>query len=56
MKADKKTINVIEKDQDVNQLFKIYLECVGYLVDGFTNISDALLSFKNKRHDLYQLR
>ncbi len=52
---NKKTINLIVRDQDVNYLFKQFLEYSGYVVDDFTKPSDALLSFNEKKQDLVLL-
>ncbi|MFB5599915.1 MAG: response regulator transcription factor [Nitrososphaeraceae archaeon] len=55
MSQHKRTINIIENDQDINELFKIFLEYSGYEVDGFTRPSEGLMSFKEKRYDLVLL-
>ena len=33
-----KRILIIDDDSDINNLFKIFLECNGYIVDAYTNL------------------
>lgn len=48
----RRSICLIHSDQDINDLFKTFLEYSGYQVDGFTKPSDGLSSFKKKNQDL----
>ena len=41
-----KRILIIDDEVDINNLFKLYLEDYGYIVDAFTDPIDALYSFK----------
>jgi DNA-binding response OmpR family regulator len=47
-----KRILIIDDDEDINNLFKLFLEYDGYNVDAFTDPIDALYSF---RKDVYHL-
>ena len=49
---NKKSICLIHSDQDINDLFKTFLEYSGYQVDGFITPSDGLLSFNEERQNL----
>lgn len=51
----KKTICLIHSDQDINDLFKSFLEYSGYKVYGFTIPSEGLLSFDKERQDIVLL-
>ena len=51
----KKKITIIEKDKDLSQLFKAFLENYEYRVDVFTEPIDALISFKQEKYDLILL-
>ncbi|MDR4510672.1 MAG: response regulator [Nitrososphaeraceae archaeon] len=55
MNNNKKTICLIHSDQDINNLFKTFLEYSGYQVYGFTTPTDGLLSFDEKRQDLVMI-
>lgn len=43
---------IIDDDEDINNLFKIFLEFHGYIVNSYTDAVDALNYFKK---DLYTL-
>ena len=43
---------LVDDDQDITNLFKIFLENNGYNVDAYTNPIDALNNFRKQRHDL----
>jgi DNA-binding response OmpR family regulator len=47
-----KNILIVDDDQDIANLFKIFLEYDGYKVDAFTNPIDALYSFRKNVYDL----
>ena len=49
---NKKSICIIHSDQDINDLFKTFLEYSGYQVNGFTTPYEGLLSFDQERQDL----
>ena len=51
----KAKILIIDDDPDINNLFKIYLECDGCEVDAYTNPIDALYYFKKDEYDLILL-
>ena len=56
MYASQKTrILIIDDDSDINNLFKIYLEHDGFLVDSFIDPVDALYYFKKDQYDLILL-
>jgi DNA-binding response OmpR family regulator len=48
----KAKILIIDDDEDINNLFKIYLEHDGFQVDAFTDAADALYYFKKGKYDL----
>ena len=50
-----KRILIIDDDVDINNLFKLYLEDYGYIIDAFTDPIDALYSFKKNTYDLVLL-
>ena len=50
-----KRILIIDDDVDINNLFKLYLEDYGYIIDVFTDPIDALYSFKKNTYDLVLL-
>ena len=50
-----KRILIIDDDEDINNLFKIFLEYDGYKVDAFTDPIDALYSFRKDVYDLILL-
>ncbi len=50
-----KRILIIDDDVDINNLFKLYLEDYGYVIDAFTDPIDALYSFKKNTYDLVLL-
>ena len=46
---------IIDDDEDINNLFKIFLEYDGYKVDAFTDAIDALYSFRKNVYELVLL-
>ncbi len=48
-------ILIIDDDEDINNLFKGYLERNGFKVDAYTDPLDALCHFKKDRYDLILL-
>jgi DNA-binding response OmpR family regulator len=51
----KAKILIIDDDEDINNLFKMYLEHNGCQVDSYTNPIDALYYFKKNVYDLVLL-
>jgi DNA-binding response OmpR family regulator len=51
----KANILVIDDDQDINNLFKIFLESQDYSVDSYTDAVDALNSFRKNDYNLVLL-
>ena len=51
----KAKILIIDDDEDINNLFKIYLENDGFQVDSYTNPLDALYYFKKDEYHLILL-
>lgn len=51
----KAKILIIDDDQDINNLFKIYLESQDYSVDSYTDAVDALNSFRKSEYNLVLL-
>ena len=47
-----KRILIIDDDEDITNLFKLFLEYDGYKVDAFTDPIDALYSFRKNTFDL----
>jgi DNA-binding response OmpR family regulator len=43
---------VIDDDKDITDLFSIFLESNGYIVNAYTNPLEAFNNFKNNSHDL----
>jgi len=43
---------IIDDDKDITDLFSIYLEYNGYIVNAYTNPVEAFNNFKNNSHDL----
>jgi len=50
-----KKILIIDDDSDINNLFKIFLECNGYIVEAYTNPFSALLDFRKNKYDMILL-
>src|SRR5688572_33281897 len=48
----KKRVLIIDDDEDINNLFKIYLESNGYIVNAYTNPVEAFNNFRKNSHDL----
>jgi DNA-binding response OmpR family regulator len=51
----KPKILIIDDDEDINNLFKMFLEYDGYTVDAFTDPIDALYFFRKNIYDLVLL-
>ncbi len=51
----KPKILIVDDDEDINNLFKIYLEHDDFKVDTYTNPIDALHYFKKDEYDLILL-
>ena len=43
---------IIDDDKDITNLFAIFLESNGYIIDAYTNPVEALNSFRKNSHDL----
>jgi DNA-binding response OmpR family regulator len=43
---------IIDDDEDINNLFKIFLEYNGYIVNAYTNPLEAINKFRQNSHDL----
>jgi DNA-binding response OmpR family regulator len=50
-----KRILIIDDDEDINNLFKIFLEYDGYKVNSFTDPIDALYAFRKNIYALILL-
>ncbi len=50
-----KNILIVDDDEDLNNLFKTFLEYDGYKVNTFTDPIDALYSFRKDSYDLVLL-
>ena len=50
-----KRILIIDDDEDITNLFKLFLEYDGYKVDAFTDPINALYSFRRNVYDLVLL-
>ena len=48
-------VSIVDDDEDINNLFKLFLEYDGYKVDAFTDPIDALYSFRKNVYDLVLL-
>ena len=46
---------IIDDDEDINNLFKIYLESNGFIVNAYTNPIEAFNNFRQNSHDLIVL-
>ena len=46
---------IIDDDEDINNLFKIYLESNGYIVNAYNNPAEAFNNFRQNSHDLIVL-
>ena len=51
----KAKILILDDDQDINNLFKIFLEHDDYKIDAYTNPIDALYYFEKDKYDLILL-
>src|SRR5688500_9528296 len=47
-----KKILIIDDDKDITNLFAIFLEYNGYIVDAYTNPIEAFNNFRKNSHDL----
>jgi DNA-binding response OmpR family regulator len=47
-----KRIMIIDDDKDITNLFAIFLEYNGYIVDAYTNPIEAFNNFRKNSHDL----
>jgi DNA-binding response OmpR family regulator len=47
-----KRIIIIDDDVDINNLFKIFLECNGYNIDAYTNPVEGIQKIRKNSHDL----
>ena len=43
---------IIDDDIDITNLFSIFLECNGYIVNAYTNPLEAFHNFRKNSHDL----
>ena len=43
---------IIDDDKDITNLFAIFLECNGYIVNAYTNPVEAINNFRKNSHDL----
>jgi DNA-binding response OmpR family regulator len=43
---------IIDDDKDITDLFAIYLESNGYIVNAYTNPLEAINNFRKNSHDL----
>src|SRR6187200_1810300 len=50
-----KRIMIIDDDKDITNLFSIFLEHNGYIVDAYTNPVEAFNNFRKNSHDLIVL-
>ena len=46
---------IIDNDNDITNLFSIFLEYNGYIVDAYTNPVEAINNFRKNSHDLIVL-
>ena len=51
----KAKIIIIDDDNDITNLFSIFLEYNGYIVDAYTNPVEAINNFRKNSHDLIVL-
>ena len=52
MSTNNKKIMIIDDDIDITNLFSIFLECNGYIVNAYTNPLEAFHNFRKNSHDL----
>ena len=50
-----KRIIVIDDDKDITDLFSIFLEYNGYIINAYTNPLEAINNFRKNSHDLILL-
>lgn len=53
--TESKRILIVDDEQDLVNLFKLILKKEGYIVDSFTNASEALSKYKTNYYDLVLL-
>ena len=46
---------IIDDDEDINNLLKIYLKSNGYIVNAYTNPIEGFNNFRKNSHDLIVL-
>jgi CheY-like chemotaxis protein len=51
-KKNNKRIMIIDDDKDITDLFSIFLEYNGYIVNAYTNPVEAFNNFRKNSHDL----
>ena len=49
---NKRRIMIIDDDEDITNLFSIFLEHNGYIIDAYINPVEAFNNFKKNSHDL----
>ena len=52
MSKPKSKILIIDDDEDITNLFSLFLEYNGYIVDAYTNPLEAINNFRKNSHDL----
>ena len=52
MSKPKSKILIIDDDKDITNLFSIFLEYNGYIVNAYTNPIEAINNFRKNSHDL----
>jgi DNA-binding response OmpR family regulator len=52
LSTNNKKIMIIDDDIDITNLFSIFLECNGYIVNAYTNPLEAFHNFRKNSHDL----
>jgi DNA-binding response OmpR family regulator len=53
--AKKRVLIIHDYDEDINNLFKIYLESNSYIVNAYINPIEAFNNFRKNSHDLIVL-
>jgi CheY-like chemotaxis protein len=46
---------IIDDDKDITNLFAIYLESNGYIVNAYTNPGESINNYRKNSHDLILL-
>ena len=52
MSKPKSKILIIDDDEDITNLFSLFLKYNGYIVDAYTNPFEAINNFRKNSHDL----